>query len=362
MPTSGRMKIHYSFRDETFLSRLFRVKIKMHRLKTLFFIQFAVVAVLSYDCFAVSSSEGEGVYPHSFIGTHAEYVSPSSRRMSDQGALGVMIGSQFTENWSWDIGYVYFGDTGVSEQDSETGLFESAVRYDWYFQRDTSVYTRVGAAYWTIESNQTVDSIVVDDKYSGFSPVGELGINYRWNRHVYLNAGYKYTHDIGDSDLQHYDNHALLAGITYHFKGKAQTRQEIIEVMGPSPKVADNPVKIFETVLKEVHFEFNSDHIIETKQSNGAVDDIAQLLELYENAHVEVVGHTDSWGTDQYNETLSLKRAQTVSRQLELKGIKPSRITVTGMGEALPLVDNRTPENRALNRRVEIIISSFEYF
>ncbi|WP_183091201.1 OmpA family protein [Vibrio sp. SBT000027] len=354
------MKINYSFRDETFLSRLFKMKVKISQLKTLFYIQLAVVVLVSYDCFAASSSEEGDVYPHSFIGTHVEYANPSTSRMPDQSALGVLIGSQFTENWSWDIGYIYFGDTGVSEQDSEAGLFESAVRYDWYFQRDTSVYTRVGAAYWTIESNQTVDSIVVDDKYSGFSPVGELGINYRWNRHVYLNAGYKYTHDIGDSDLQHYDNHALLAGITYHFKGKEQLRQKIVEEI--APKVADKPVKIFETVLKEVNFEFNSDQMIETKESSGAIREIAQLLKQHANAHVEVVGHTDSWGTDQYNETLSLKRAQTVSRQLELKGIKASRITATGMGEALPLVDNRTPENRALNRRVEIIISSFEYF
>ncbi len=336
------------------------MKVKISQLKTLFYIQLAVVVLVSYDCFAASSSEEGDVYPHSFIGTHVEYANPSTSRMPDQSALGVLIGSQFTENWSWDIGYIYFGDTGVSEQDSEAGLFESAVRYDWYFQRDTSVYTRVGAAYWTIESNQTVDSIVVDDKYSGFSPVGELGINYRWNRHVYLNAGYKYTHDIGDSDLQHYDNHALLAGITYHFKGKEQLRQKIVEEI--APKVADKPVKIFETVLKEVNFEFNSDQMIETKESSGAIREIAQLLKQHANAHVEVVGHTDSWGTDQYNETLSLKRAQTVSRQLELKGIKASRITATGMGEALPLVDNRTPENRALNRRVEIIISSFEYF
>jgi OmpA-OmpF porin, OOP family len=354
------MKINYSFRDETLLSRLFGMKVKISQLKTLFFIQLAVVVVVSYDCFAAPSSEEGDVYPHSFIGGHIEYANPSTSHMSDQGALGVLIGSQFTENWSWDIGYVYFGDTGVSEHDSETGLFESAMRYDWYFQRDTSVYTRVGAAYWTIESSQTVDSIVVDDKYSGFSPVGELGINYRWNRHVYLNAGYKYTHDIGDSDLQHYDNHALLAGITYHFKGKEQLRQKIVEEI--APKVADKPVKIFETVLKEVNFEFNSDQMIETKESSGAIREIAQLLKQHANAHVEVVGHTDSWGTDQYNETLSLKRAQTVSRQLELKGIKASRITATGMGEALPLVDNRTPENRALNRRVEIIISSFEYF
>ncbi len=335
------------------------MKVKISQLKTLFYIQLAVVVLVSYECFAASSSEEGDVYPHSFIGAHVEYASPSASRMPDQSALGVLIGSQFTENWSWDIGYVYFGDTGVSEQDSETGLFESAVRYDWYFQRGTSVYTRVGAAYWTIESNQTVDSTVVDDKYSGFSPVGELGINYRWNRHVYLNVGYKYTHDIGDSDLQHYDNHALLAGMTYHFKGKEQPRQKIVEEI--APKVVDKPVKIFETVLKEVNFEFNSDQMIETKESSDAIKEIAQLLKQHANAHVEVVGHTDSWGSDLYNETLSLNRAQAVSEQLEDKGIERNRITAKGMGESLPLVDNRTPENRALNRRVEIIISSFTY-
>ncbi|MCX2757767.1 OmpA family protein [Vibrio sp. Sgm 22] len=115
-------------------------------------------------------------------------------------------------------------------------------------------------------------------------------------------------------------------------------------------------------LLKEVSFEFNSDQMIETKESSDAIKEITKLLKQHVNAHVEVVGHTDSWGLDLYNETLSLNRAQSVSEQLEERGIERERITAKGMGEGeLTSCRQSNAGNRALNRRVEIIISSFKY-
>ena len=66
------------------------------------------------------------------------------------------------------------------------------------------------------------------------------------------------------------------------------------------------------------------------------------------------VGHTDSVGSDAYNQKLSLRRSQAVKAYLVSKGIEKTRIYTEGKGEKQPVADNKTKEGRAKNRRVEI--------
>lgn len=66
------------------------------------------------------------------------------------------------------------------------------------------------------------------------------------------------------------------------------------------------------------------------------------------------VGHTDSMGTDQYNDKLSLRRAEAVKAYLLSKGVEANRVYTEGKGEKQPVADNKTAEGRAQNRRVEI--------
>jgi outer membrane protein OmpA-like peptidoglycan-associated protein len=72
--------------------------------------------------------------------------------------------------------------------------------------------------------------------------------------------------------------------------------------------------------------------------------------------YVEIVGHTDDVGDDAYNLALSLERAQSVSDYLVSKGLDPNKVVVTGMGESDPIASNSTPEGRAQNRRVEVLL------
>ena len=66
------------------------------------------------------------------------------------------------------------------------------------------------------------------------------------------------------------------------------------------------------------------------------------------------VGHTDSVGTDAYNQKLSVKRSETVKAYLVSKGVEKNRIYTEGKGESSPVADNKTKEGQAKNRRVEI--------
>lgn len=83
---------------------------------------------------------------------------------------------------------------------------------------------------------------------------------------------------------------------------------------------------------------------------------VAESLNRYPNSRVEVVGHTDNTGAAAYNQDLSQRRAQAVSSVLQQAGVGGGRLVPYGRGETQPIASNLTPEGRAQNRRVEIII------
>jgi len=88
----------------------------------------------------------------------------------------------------------------------------------------------------------------------------------------------------------------------------------------------------------------------------GTLDQIAGTLQEHPNATVNVVGHTDSTGSDSYNMKLSQDRAMSVTSYLAMRGVAPSRMMATGQGESMPVADNSTAEGRAQNRRVEMYV------
>jgi len=95
-------------------------------------------------------------------------------------------------------------------------------------------------------------------------------------------------------------------------------------------------------------------------ESKVNLDKLVTVLNGYPDTNIELQGHTDSKGSEAYNQTLSEKRATAVSVYLNEKGITASRVTVKGFGETLPKYDNETDEGRAQNRRVEFLITANE--
>jgi outer membrane protein OmpA-like peptidoglycan-associated protein len=88
----------------------------------------------------------------------------------------------------------------------------------------------------------------------------------------------------------------------------------------------------------------------------ATLDQIAQSMNQYPNSLIDVYGHTDSTGSDQYNQTLSENRARTVANYLTMQGVSAARLRSQGFGETMPVADNATEEGRRRNRRVEIKI------
>ena len=88
----------------------------------------------------------------------------------------------------------------------------------------------------------------------------------------------------------------------------------------------------------------------------STLDDVAASLQQYPNSLIDVYGHTDSTGSESFNQDLSERRAQTVSNYITSRGVNSARIRWQGFGETMPVADNSSEEGRRLNRRVEIKI------
>jgi flagellar motor protein MotB len=107
-------------------------------------------------------------------------------------------------------------------------------------------------------------------------------------------------------------------------------------------------------VVYGIYFDFGSDAL--RPESEEPLQALLQALEGRPDLHVQIEGHTDSVDTEDYNLELSRRRAEAVVNWLTEAGIDPARLSATGYGESRPVADNGTPQGRALNRRVEVVV------
>jgi len=91
-------------------------------------------------------------------------------------------------------------------------------------------------------------------------------------------------------------------------------------------------------------------------QFQRTLDQVASTLGQYNQTYIDVYGHTDSTGSDSYNQTLSQRRATSVADYLSSHGVQSARIGTRGYGESQPIASNDTDAGRAANRRVEVKI------
>jgi len=118
-------------------------------------------------------------------------------------------------------------------------------------------------------------------------------------------------------------------------------------VAPPAPPVASKV-----TFAADAFFDF--DKSVLKPEGRAKLDDLVSKISGVNLEVIIAVGHTDSIGTDAYNQKLSVRRAEAVKAYLVSKGIERNRVYTEGKGEKQPVADNRTKEGRAKNRRVEI--------
>lgn len=137
---------------------------------------------------------------------------------------------------------------------------------------------------------------------------------------------------------------------TFNVPGKTASSQEITQNLVLKKLAVGN---IF--VLRNIYFDF--DKSVLKPASNKELNNLLELLQKNPSMVIEISGHTDSKGSDEYNQVLSKKRAQAVVNWLESKGISKDRLSYEGYGESRPLASNDDEEEgRELNRRTEFKI------
>nr|WP_295771586.1 OmpA family protein [Rhodoferax sp.] len=120
----------------------------------------------------------------------------------------------------------------------------------------------------------------------------------------------------------------------------------------PAPVPAPAPVASKVTYAADAFFDF--DKSVLKPEGKAKLDDLAGKVKGINLEVIIAVGHTDSVGTDAYNQKLSVQRSEAVKAYLVSQGIEKSRVYTEGKGEKQPVADNKTAEGRSKNRRVEI--------
>jgi outer membrane protein OmpA-like peptidoglycan-associated protein len=109
---------------------------------------------------------------------------------------------------------------------------------------------------------------------------------------------------------------------------------------------------------EKVLFGFDRSDLTDAAKTN--LNKLTNVLQKYPETNIEVIGHTDSKGTDEYNQNLSDRRARAVASYLKNQQVASSRLSTKGMGESDPIASNDTEEGRSQNRRVEFVITANE--
>ncbi len=207
------------------------------------------------------------------------------------------------------------------------------------------------------------------------TPVGDVPMVRDNSTHFLIGAGVEYMTGIGlglRAEGISFEEDARYAqlGVIYR-TGRKPEREPVRLVKAPAPAPEPlpapviaaaqaepapepyNPCEQFDGVLDGVQFQSDSDKL--TASAASILEGVAMTLAECSSVPVSIAAHTDSLGSAEYNQQLSLRRAASVVQYLSDRGIESSRLQAQAFGETQPIDTNKTAEGRSRNRRVELI-------
>ncbi|MFB9134978.1 OmpA family protein [Vibrio olivae] len=271
---------------------------------------------------------------------------------------GIFAGYNLNPYIGIELGYDYLGEftTGVSGDglsDESISAFSLTPKLSYPVLEQLAIYGRAGGAYVDFDG----------DNHWSFT--GAVGFEFKVMTKGALRLEYQTITDVNDQSYRTQGN-LISIGFIYDFGGKptpvpVMMEKESKEITTTIIEKPPQPViKTFEAQrLDSGLFALNSANL--KPESHARLDSLVSFLRTYPQASVNIIGYTDSSGSAEYNLQLSERRAQSVAKVLQERGIAASRIRAEGRGESEPIADNSTPEGRERNRRVEIFVPPFEY-
>ncbi|GAB4192750.1 MAG: OmpA family protein [Wenzhouxiangellaceae bacterium] len=313
--------------------------------------------------------------------------------IDDAAVFGLGIGRFLTPNFSVDLEFDHIS-TDISalpagfDDDFDLNSLGVIGRYHFLTQESMArpyLLAGIGATDHSGDFSGSTDLYLT----------AGAGIRFEFTDHLSARLQAAYRYDSDDSRLVRrdgFDDVLVTAGLSYAFGDKPRAApppkpQPPPPAPAPRPEPTPQPVdgdddrdgvrnsrdrcpntragavvdldgcEVQEKIdLPGVQFEFDSARL--TAKSLAILNEAAALLNHHSKIKVEVGGHTDSVGSDSYNQQLSERRAAAVRQYLIDKGVSADRMTSRGYGEDRPVASNETDAGRAQNRRTELVITS----
>jgi OOP family OmpA-OmpF porin len=297
---------------------------------------------------------------------------------SDERGTGYKLyaGKQLNQYFAIEGGYFDLGKFGFNSTTSGNGVLNGGVGFrganldlvgQLPLSQRFSVFARVGMNYAKASPHFTGNRLAAvtnpNPSERKLNAKAGLGLEYKFSEALALRAEverYRVNDAVGNrGDVD-------LASVNLVYKlGRPAARPVVYtpppaaEPMpapqaAPAPPAPPLPQPVSEKVSFAAESLFDFDKAIVKADGKAALDSLLASLQGMNTEAIVTVGHTDSIGSDAYNEKLSLRRAEAVKAYLVSKGVEAARVFVEGKGESQPVADNKTAEGRAKNRRVTV--------
>ncbi|WP_416412811.1 porin OmpA [Pantoea sp. App145] len=299
------------------------------------------------------------------------YVNNDGPTHQDQLGAGAFAGYQANQYLGFELGYDWLGRMPY-KGNNINGAFKAqgvqlAAKLSYPITDDLDIYTRLGGMVWRADSTQNNNGVRISDHDTGVSPLAAVGVEYALTQNWAARLDYQWVNNIGDAGTvgARPDNSMLSVGVSYRFGQDEAAAPVVAPAPAPAPVVE---TKRF-TLKSDVLFNFNKATL--KPEGQQALDQLYSQLSSLDpkDGSVVVLGFTDRIGSEQYNQKLSEKRAQSVVDYLVSKGIPSNKISARGMGKSNPVTGNTCDSVKGRNalidclapdRRVEIDVKGIK--
>ncbi len=308
----------------------------------------SMVAATSVNALA----QGQGAVEVEAFGKH--YFTDSSRDIKNGELYGAGVSYFLTDDVSLGLSYGEYHDI-TSEDRVQDGSHKkikgslTSLDAAYHFGNPgvgLRPYVSAGVAHQSIGQADRGGR----DR-STFANVG-TGLKYYFTENFFAKASVDGMYNIDADEAEWMAG----VGVGLNFGGGARqvAAVEPTPEPAPAPIVDTEPEPAPEVVRVELDVKFDFDKSRVREESYSDIKNLADFMQQYPQTTTVVEGHTDSVGTDQYNQRLSERRAEAVRNVLVNEyGVQGNRVNSVGYGESRPVADNSTEEGRQINRRVE---------
>ena len=262
---------------------------------------------------------------------------------------GLNVGYRFFNDWALELGV----GTEIANSDLET------VKLDYYYwfgnnkdAENWQPYFTMGFVYYDQDVGSSGPVLAESDqRYTHQGSIG-FGMSKMLSTHWEFRGDVRCLHQIREGQ-EGINDGAVNFALNYYFNSPVV--KPVVARVVPEPEFAPEPEPAQEmrTITVRLNVEFEFDKAIVRAIYGDELEAVANAMKVHDDIELLLEGHTDAYGSDEYNQGLSERRVVAVEAKIaEDYGIDPDRISTVGYGETRPIADNGTDEGRARNRRV----------